>query len=479
MKTSSPLVSASPRCSLPCCFESIQVEFFTMPDASPQTPRASRQPKLRSSCDRCGAAKLKCDRGRPSCGRCVPLGVECVYGVSRKMGKPAREKLRLSDIPAAPRTSGEYTGSVSRDRLDDSSCKNGATGSVGDGLGMNSGPFQSINSIPSAWGAGDSDNNSLMTNFDASDILQNDLSGSSISNFTSLDLYHDLLATNLQTGPMSTFGSPKFEGCSNSAAETTAFQPHIDEKMCFDSASMPSARGGGHDCSREAYDILGSLSLPNRNKAHDTPGSASSSASATASTPHREPFDHILRLNRESGERLGRLFTCDCARWPHQALLYASIISLVLTWYEKAAGCTQKSSWSPVTTAADAGSSHESPSGSQSPWSTTTVGLLNVDGLRIPTYSGASTPAVAPTHMAIGSFNIDDEQVQAALRIQVLLGEVKRTGALIDLYRSSSGIDEFTFSSVDGLYKSLSSWLGKEHSRISDIMRSTLMEAST
>ena len=55
--------------------------------------------------------------------------------------------------------------------------------------------------------------------------------------------------------------------------------------------------------------------------------------------------------------------------------------------------------------------------------------------------------------MTIGSFDINDEQVQAALRIQVLLGEVKRTDSLIDRYGSCSGVDEFSLSSVDGLHK--------------------------
>ena len=450
-----------------------------MLDAPPKTPQALRQPKLRSSCDRCGAAKLKCDRGRPQCGRCIPLGLECVYGVSRKMGKPARERLRIPEIPVIPRRPEEYTSSISTDRPDDKSCNSGVNGSVSDGVFMSSGLFHNVNSVPSAWGAGDSENNSLLTSVDASDVLQNDLSGSSISNFASLDFYRDLLDTNLQSGPLSTLASPKLEGYPSTAAETTASQPQIDEKVFFDSASMPFAQSGDHDCSREAYDILGSLSLLHLDETRGKPGSASSSASTKASNTHHVPFDHILRLNRESSDRLGRLLTWYCARWPHQALLYASIISLVLTWYEEAAGYTQKVSWSPVATAADTVSCRESPSGSQSPWSTTTVGVLNVDGLRIPTYTGATALAVAPTHMAMGSFNIDDEQVQTALRIQVLLGEVKRTGALIDLYRSSSGVDDFRFSSVDGLYKSLSSWLKNEHSRIADLMRSRLMETST
>ncbi|KAH8658908.1 hypothetical protein BGZ61DRAFT_370963, partial [Ilyonectria robusta] len=56
-------------------------------------PKRLGQPKLRTSCDQCGAAKVKYDRGQPECGRCVSHGRACVYGVSRKMGKRPRVKL--------------------------------------------------------------------------------------------------------------------------------------------------------------------------------------------------------------------------------------------------------------------------------------------------------------------------------------------------------------------------------------------------
>ncbi|KAI8716719.1 hypothetical protein NCS52_00966200 [Fusarium sp. LHS14.1] len=56
--------------------------------------RAPRpQPKFRSSCDACGQAKIKCDRVRPACSRCIAQGLDCVYGVSRKAGKPPRRRL--------------------------------------------------------------------------------------------------------------------------------------------------------------------------------------------------------------------------------------------------------------------------------------------------------------------------------------------------------------------------------------------------
>lgn len=84
-----------------------------MTEARRQIPR---QPKLRASCDECGAAKLKCDRGQPQCGRCMSLGLTCVYGVSRKMGKPPREKPRVgSEAPRTAPVFSEHPASHDRD----------------------------------------------------------------------------------------------------------------------------------------------------------------------------------------------------------------------------------------------------------------------------------------------------------------------------------------------------------------------------
>ncbi|KAF9631941.1 hypothetical protein BFW01_g2803 [Lasiodiplodia theobromae] len=52
------------------------------------------QPKIRSSCDACQAAKIKCGQERPSCQRCCTQGTECVYGISRRMGRPKSKNTR-------------------------------------------------------------------------------------------------------------------------------------------------------------------------------------------------------------------------------------------------------------------------------------------------------------------------------------------------------------------------------------------------
>ncbi|RYP13673.1 hypothetical protein DL767_010631 [Monosporascus sp. MG133] len=48
----------------------------------------ARGPKYRTSCDSCQAAKVKCGHEKPSCRRCSVQKLECVYGISRRMGRP-------------------------------------------------------------------------------------------------------------------------------------------------------------------------------------------------------------------------------------------------------------------------------------------------------------------------------------------------------------------------------------------------------
>lgn len=49
------------------------------------TPRV---PKFRASCDNCHSLKVRCGQEKPNCFRCENNNVDCVYGISRRMGKP-------------------------------------------------------------------------------------------------------------------------------------------------------------------------------------------------------------------------------------------------------------------------------------------------------------------------------------------------------------------------------------------------------
>ena len=63
----------------------------TRGQASPKTP------KLRASCDCCAASKVRCSQEHPTCARCKSNDTVCIYGVSRKMGRPGRGRKRVRD----------------------------------------------------------------------------------------------------------------------------------------------------------------------------------------------------------------------------------------------------------------------------------------------------------------------------------------------------------------------------------------------
>jgi len=89
--------------------------------------------------------------------------------------------------------------------------------------------------------------------------------------------------------------------------------------------------------------------------------------------------------------------------------------------------------------------------------------------------------SVTPASIAVGTFSVDDERVQAALKIQLLLGEMRRAGLLIDQFTvhgtgSTYHDVQSNPDSVDILYQHLTTWLKGEHSRIVHIMRSMLKE---
>ncbi len=435
--------------------------------------RMPRQPKIRSSCDPCGAAKLKCDRVRPQCGRCFSLDLTCIYGVSRKMGKPPRERPRISEGSRVSHTPSEQVGGIDRDTLDNNSYSGGTMGSIGDGTVLSSELFPTLNDTSSTWGAVEGYPNSLITSIVTSDVLHSDLLGPSLPDSTPLGFGDDLL---------STLASPDLEFYSTPAAQTKASQTQVDESTCSESALMPLGGSKGHDCSREAHDILGSLSFLKTRNAYSTPQSPP--GSTTASPANRVPLDHVLYLTREASERIGRLLTCSCARSPHLALLYASIISRILTWYQQAAGHTQSALCGSTATTLDTVSPSSGPGseGGSSTWSSTAASTCGTTST--PALTQSTRLAVTPAKMAIGTFNVDDLRVQTALEIQLLSGELRRAGDLIDQFtlHQSNGqclTDEYTFGGVNDLYQSLDSWLRAEHSRIANMIRSKLRELNT
>jgi hypothetical protein len=187
-----------------------------------------------------------------------------------------------------------------------------------------------------------------------------------------------------------------------------------------------------HDCWRKAYEMLGRLSMLN------------DPSLGTTLSVDEVPFDHMLCLSREAMDQLSKLQSCSCALCPSLAFLKASMISKVLLWYHQ------------VTIRVKSAASS------------------------VPTTMPASVPQAS---LAVGTFNVDDECVQAVLKIQLLLGEMRRAGPLIEKFTlherdSNKSNNKPSLYRVDGLYQHLTSWLKAEHSRILHIMRSKLREVN-
>ncbi|KAF1952594.1 hypothetical protein CC80DRAFT_538028 [Byssothecium circinans] len=232
-----------------------------MPD-SEQPRSAPGRPKLRNSCNGCGASKLRCDRGQPECGRCLAHGIPCVYGLSRKMGKPPRQRPRSGPTP--PFDTDQFTTrSATADVL---------------------GPWDALDN-----------NHSFMIPTDAFD--QQPLA---LPSFANLDFTE----------------WPNIDQFKDSySSESTAHPSNGNTSPCADAASSTVADGSGHDCCQDAYEILGSLSLLNL---RNNPINSSPSLVAAA---NQVPLDHVLRLSREASERLNKLTECSCPPGADFALL--------------------------------------------------------------------------------------------------------------------------------------------------------------
>ena len=47
--------------------------------------------KVRSTCNACQQAKIRCGHEKPACRRCQKQRIQCVYSMSRRLGRPAKK----------------------------------------------------------------------------------------------------------------------------------------------------------------------------------------------------------------------------------------------------------------------------------------------------------------------------------------------------------------------------------------------------
>ncbi|OQE44525.1 hypothetical protein PENCOP_c002G03603 [Penicillium coprophilum] len=241
------------------------------------------------------------------------------------------------------------------------------------------------------------------------------------------------------------------------------FQWQWDGSANFEQGSISPEIANSHDCQQKSHGILESISAHNIHKSESEEGLPPPTALAprTETTVNGVPLDIVLQLNREATERLIQLVSCPCVRIPSVALLYASIISRVLAWYEQAAACTQINSLPlPSRVAGHNLTPSNSSRGTSSP------------PMQPPEVS------VAPSQMMVGTFNVDDPLIQTMMNIHLISGEMKRVEDVIDQFGSQTSCSTPATEQIGGLFLTLNSWLKQDYSRILHMMQSELKKLS-
>lgn len=390
-----------------------------MPGSSsaPQASGATR-PRLRSSCDSCGFAKVRCDRARPACRRCVALGLTCVYGISRRFGRPPRGRLHAGVTPTGVTgVSGEKHGLRPDNSLHnfpdvDLELPRPVQGEV---LSALSDPRTTAFPIGINTGA---QNQGI---YDCDD--------------TSLGLFDPMFG---EEWPQLDIWIPTPSPKDSTAASRS--QPRREQ----------SPRDS-HSCARESYEILADLICP----APDLHAPCHNSDTVTAQ------LDHVLHFTRKASDRLSHLLECSCAKSGHRVMIHASIISRILIWYQQAAGwtCSISSASRPHVPL----DTTERFSGSTSPSSTPNE-VAGLDTPSLQTLPQTTGFVVADVPAALGTFSIDDQRMQGAIRNQLVLSELSKMSTLIELFGSHFSV-ESSNNGMASLYTYTAAWLQTEYSK--------------
>jgi hypothetical protein len=186
------------------------------------------------------------------------------------------------------------------------------------------------------------------------------------------------------------------------------------------------------------------------------------------------PLDHVLSITRGVSEQLCKLLSCPCASNPSLALIHASIITRIFAWYHD------------ITMSIHSASIHMVSIPFQSRNQECAKRPSSVTGTDSMTPSSfgcsSSVPiSVSSSNIAIGKYNIDDQGVEAAVKIQLVLGEMRRARELnLKLVQHSFGAQHHDSThSLESLFQNLNNWIASEHSRVNNVIKSKLRELNT
>ncbi|KAH6643086.1 hypothetical protein C7974DRAFT_386764 [Boeremia exigua] len=445
----------------------------SVPRSSTKADR-ERRPKLRASCDACAASKVKCSKEHPICQRCSANGSQCIYGVSRKHGKPGRTRKRNPD--------GTPFIKNSKQRPSPDGSEFGKFRVRPEPIALPLPEFDAASAWNSSWSSTPSLRSTPDFEFEMTpepfDMTMTPepmfMDSTMAMGFPFMDDYllpaSDFSMDTMQSlEPELTFRDPfakkqsvqldlpniqalkdyiggesvnpfdytfqdvglgiSLDGSSTSSAEpspkTTAFDQSRSRLSV--SVSMPTS----HCCSELAHSTLESLRIIGPDSAQPWPTESKS-------------LDFVLSTTKLAVQSVLQLLNCPCSSDPHLSMLYSSITSKILNWYQIAAGVMPAAA--PLGTAPSLSSSSPTPSSAySSPLSTPS--------------SEHSTFSVQMQPLKFGLYQFDEAD-QERLRRQVVLKELKKCGQLVEALANWRGNGQS--EQAEFLYDVLGAWLKSE-----------------
>ena len=407
------------------------------------SPAPAQQPvRVRSSCDSCSAAKVKCDKKRPACERCSSNQLQCIYSISRRHGC----KRKVASEPAVTAhgtvtitqqssrggggSSASTTKRQGRDTVGFSTYDNNevsGSGTKNEGITFHNGdhlpdPFQYLAD----------DDFTMSVDLDGSKF-----SASAIGN--SLPTPYDLAQNayfspnqhELREAPWTPFATPSTTSVhgedfsisgDNSALPATsktnggALTRHTDSHKNPNQVTGSEKPKEAHDCEAHALNLLRSLHhwphySAEKHNQMTSGGQACAISEAYPANSNAIPevlhsLDTILYANKCALSGVVKLLDCSCVQRPYLATLYISIITKMLSLYELAAN-TNVSSPERPSTASSASATHKS-----------------------------SGPRLARTTIIrVGVFDLDEED-QATLQRGILLRQLRKMEGAIEKFGS-------------------------------------------
>lgn len=278
-----------------------------------------RREKLRSSCDGCASSKVRCEKQQPSCSRCKQLDQACIYGRSRRRGKPVSKLSPPTTTPVPEKSAWDYTEAL-HTSIDSTSWQ-----------------FSNLHDdfIPGQrWP--ESDPCPTAETLDGSDLhFMAPLTGDAskvASRWTENNEQLMLSSRPTDLIPLASSSSPY------STRPEPSNAPFEEDMSELGTWLSTADHGGNSSCISTALTTLTSLYRLACGSS-DTRISISSSIESGTSTPELSSglsSNHALLIAREATQKLDQLLACTCTSCMHEPNMFfilANIAAKVLSWY--------------------------------------------------------------------------------------------------------------------------------------------------